>query len=97
MEAVYARVTGTWVAGSLGDETVEVLNQAVVLLLSIAQQQQVYVRYVAELGDTERVYGVLVPEDVHADVVLMAPDVPERDGERDAGHVELRLVMDVVR
>ena len=49
---------------------------------------------VAELGQAERVDdGVLVPEDVdrHRVLGLEAPDVPGGDGERDAGHVELRL------
>ena len=54
---------------------------------------------VAELGQAERVDdGVLVPEDVdrHRVLSLEAPDVPGGDGERDAGHVELRLEVGVV-
>ena len=45
-------------------------------------------RSVAVLGETERVYGPVPPEYV---------DVPERDGERDAGHLEFVLEVDVVR
>ena len=54
---------------------------------------------VAELGQAERVDdGVLVAEDVdrHRVLGLEAPDVPGGDGERDAGHVELRLEVGVV-
>ena len=54
---------------------------------------------IAELGQAERVDdGVLVPEDVnrHRVLGLEAPDVPGGDGERDAGHVELRLEVGVV-
>ena len=52
---------------------------------------------VAELGQAERVDDVLVAEDVdrHCVLGLEAPDVPERDGERDAGHVD--VVGDAVR
>ena len=54
---------------------------------------------IVELGQAERVDdGVLVPEDVnrHRVLGLEAPDVPGGDGERDAGHVELRLEVGVV-
>ena len=54
---------------------------------------------VAELGQAERVDdGVLVAEHVdrHRVLGLEAPDVPGGDGERDAGHVELRLEVGVV-
>ena len=52
-----------------------------------------------ELGQAERVDdGVLVPEGVdrHRVLGLEASDVPGGDGERDAGHVELRLEAGVV-
>ena len=55
---------------------------------------------VAELGQAERVDdGVLVAEYVDRHRVLgpEAPDVPDGDGGRDAGNVELRLEVDVLR
>ena len=68
-------------------------------LLPVGQQEQVHVWSVAELGQAERVDdGVLVAEHVdrHRVLGLEASDVPGGDGERDAGHVELRLEVGVV-
>ena len=68
-------------------------------LLPVSQYEQVHVWSVAELGQAERVDdGILVAEDVdrHRVLGLEASDFPDGDGERDAGHVELRLEVGVV-
>ena len=98
-QAVDAREAGVSMPGSLGDQPAQILDQDVVPLLPVGQQEQVDVWSVAELGQAERVDdGVLVAEDVdrHRVMGLEAPDVPGGEGERDAGHVELRLEVGVV-
>ena len=56
-------------------------------------------RNVEELREAERVHEPLIREDVHRHRVLPleADDVSERDGERDAGHIELVHETGVVR
>ena len=100
VQAVDAREADSIMPGSLGDQPAQVLDQDVVPLLPVGQQEQVDVWSVAELGQAERVDdGVLVAENVdrHRVLGLEAPDVPGVDGERDAGHVELRLEVGVLR
>ena len=99
VQAVDAREADSIVPGSWGDEAAQVFHQDVVPLLLVGQQEQVHVWSVAKLGQAERVDdGVLVAEDVdrHRVLGLEAPDVTGGDGERDAGHVELRLEVGVV-
>ena len=100
VQAVDVREADSIVSGSWGDEPAQVIDQDVVPLLPVGQQEQVHVVWsVAELGQAERVDdGVLVAEDVdrHRVLGLEAPDVPDGDGGRDAGHVELRLEVGVI-